>query len=137
MSLGPPRQFAISVLSRAPATALEVDIAQEMASALGRLGRRLESALAALAAFDSADRQDALTPQDRATRTALLDDAGDALWHFIVQREACGLRNSRDIQADYRVPAVVWSRMGALPGAAPDANRAQQAQSGPALPRRR
>ena len=37
-----------------PATALDYELAQEMASALGRMGRTLEQALRALADFDAA-----------------------------------------------------------------------------------
>lgn len=84
-------------------------MAQEMASALGRLGRRLERALADLAAHDAAGGR------RTGTRATLVAEAGDALWHFIVQREACGLRDSRQIQRDYRIPAEVWARMGAFP----------------------
>src|SRR6185503_5237579 len=80
-------------------TALDYEIAQEQAAALGRMGRGLEQALSALAAFDAGD----LSPQP--ARAALVRQASDALWHFIVQREACGLRDSRQVMRDYRVPA--------------------------------
>jgi hypothetical protein len=113
MSLRPPRQFSASARNpSSPPSALEVEMAQEMASALGRLGRRLERALAAIATFDAAGHG------NRAgARARLVAEAGDALWHFIVQREACGLRDSRQIQRDYRIPAEVWARMGAFPAA--------------------
>jgi hypothetical protein len=39
---------------KTPAAALDYELAQEMAAALGRLGRRLERALQALAQFDAA-----------------------------------------------------------------------------------
>jgi len=32
-----------------------------------------------------------------------------------VQREACGLRDSRTIMRDYKVPAEVFERMGVFP----------------------
>ena len=38
--------------------------------------------------------------------------AGYALWMFVVQREACGLRDSRAVIRDYGVPAEVHNRMG-------------------------
>jgi hypothetical protein len=102
--------------------ALDYEIAQDMAAALGRLGRRLEHALRVLAEFDTAhcdsvDHRDAMPSQPamREQRRALVADAGDALWHFVVQREACGLRDSRQVMRDYRVPAEVQYRMGALP----------------------
>jgi hypothetical protein len=85
---------------------LEYEFAQERASALGRLGRALEQALATLAACDAGPIQ------GTDTRRALVRQASEALWLFIVQREACGLRNSRQVMRDYRVPAEVQARMG-------------------------
>jgi hypothetical protein len=100
--------------ARKPVVALDYEIAQEMASALGRLGHALERALEALAQFDAGHPRDELQPADREARRALLSAAGVALWHFIVQREACGLRDSRQIMRDYRVPLEVQHRMGAV-----------------------
>jgi hypothetical protein len=88
--------------------ALEYEIAQEQASALGRLGRRLETALAALADYDRTNGA-----SDTA-RGRLVREASDALWHYLVQREACGLRDPRPVLRDYRVPGEVFARMGAF-----------------------
>src|SRR5580700_9962959 len=101
-----------------PADALAYEIVQEQAAALGRLGRRLEQALANLRAFDTARTASgtaSFTPAERGTRHALLAEAGHALWLFVVQREACGLRDSRSVMRDYAVPAEVQIRMGLLP----------------------
>ncbi len=49
MNLRPPGAFARTE----PVVALDYEIAQERASALGRLGRALEAALAALAEYDN------------------------------------------------------------------------------------
>jgi hypothetical protein len=98
-----------------PVAALDYEIAQEQASALGRLGRALEAALGALAAHDSAvplPPAPAKPDGERATRVRLVQDASEALWCFIVQREACGLRDPRPVIRDYRVPAEVYGRMG-------------------------
>jgi hypothetical protein len=84
---------------------LEYEIAQERASALGRLGRRLEAALAALAACPPAT-------SERAIRDRLVEEAGGALWLFIVQRESCGLNDSTHVMQDYGVPNEVYARMG-------------------------
>ncbi len=86
--------------------ALDYELAQEQATALGRLGRALETALKALAEFD---RNQAGSTAGRAELVAV---AGDALWCFVVQREACGLRDPRPVMRDYRVPAEVQNRMG-------------------------
>jgi hypothetical protein len=85
---------------------LDYEIAQEQASALGRLGRALETALAALVEHDRGH----LGPG--AERARLVQQAGEALWCFIVQREACGLRDPRPVIREYRVPAEVQNRMG-------------------------
>jgi uncharacterized protein DUF6665 len=109
---GPPsRRF------HTPADALEYEIVQEQAAALGRLGRELERALAALRAFDAryAATAEAHSQADRRRRGVLLAQAGHALWLFVVQREACGLRDSRTVMRDYKVPTEVEFRMGAFP----------------------
>jgi hypothetical protein len=51
-----------------------------------------------------------------AARAKLVQDAGEALWCFLVQREAVGLRDSRPVMRDYRVPAEVQNRMGVFGG---------------------
>jgi hypothetical protein len=114
MTVRPPRALAPKInIWTDNATALEYEIAQEKASTLGRLGRALEAALAALKAFD-AQTIDA-TLETRAERKALVAEAGHALWIFVVQREALGLRDSRQVMRDYAVPPEVQGRMGMLP----------------------
>ena len=93
---------------------LEHEFAQEKASALGRLGRALEAALQALAQFDAEDTDAAASAERRQVRTSLAAEASVALWEFIVQREACGLRDMRAVLRDYRVPAEVAAQMGVL-----------------------
>lgn len=107
--------MAQSRTQRDPVRLLEHEFAQEKASALGRLGRALEVALQALERFD-AERRDAPWPgeKQRETRAALAAEAGIALWQFVVQREACGLRDLRAVLRDYRVPGEVAARMGVL-----------------------
>jgi hypothetical protein len=108
-----------------PVEVLGYEILQEQASALGRLGRGLEAALAELQAFDAAHpRENAAsgletagsgTPVEQQTRRTLVSAAGQALWMFVVQREACGLRDSRSVMRDYKVPVEVQERMGVFP----------------------
>ena len=110
------RQLPPWLRAENPAAALDYEIAREKASALGRLGRRLEAALAALAAFDAqADEQVIGSSERRDQRAALVAAAGEVLWSFIVQREACGLRDSARALRDYGVPAEVRLRMGIFP----------------------
>jgi Family of unknown function (DUF6665) len=135
MTLRPPHDKSKRAHSNQTASlaALDCEIAQERASALGRLGRALEAALAALSNHDSghaaASSSAAIAMRDkpteartteesghRALRARLVQQASEALWRFCVQREACGLRDPRPVLRDYRVPAEVYARMGAFGG---------------------
>jgi hypothetical protein len=98
-----------------PTDLLEHEFAQEKASALGRQGRALEAALAALFELDNGGPAAQFPAEQRERRAALVERASIALWHFIVQREACGLRDMRNVLRDYGVPAEVAARMGAAP----------------------
>src|SRR3954469_10101764 len=110
MTVRPPRALAPKLnIWTDNATALDYEIAQEKASTLGRMGRGLEAALAALRAFDAQARE--ATPETRHERRALVAQAGHALWLFVVQREALGLRDTRQVMRDYHVPAEVQARM--------------------------
>lgn len=113
MSMRPSRPPSSRTGFETAANLLDYEIAQEKAAALGRLGRALEKALAALGAFDAEKRE--ATQEARQARRVLVAEAGSALWHFIVQREACGLRDARQVMHDYRVPGEVQDRMGAFP----------------------
>ena len=100
--------MALDLLRSGYAT-LEYELAQERASALGRLGGRLEAALADLAACPRTANS------DRKIRDSLVQQAGYALWLFIVQREACGLNDSAQVMRSYGVPKEVYVRMGPMP----------------------
>lgn len=114
MTFKPPHSTGRRPTPESAHAALEYEVAQEKAAALGRLGRRLEASLAALAAFDAA-RAHAPNENERSARRALVAEAGVALWHFVVQREALGLRDSARVLRDYGVPNEVRNRMGAFP----------------------
>jgi hypothetical protein len=96
---------------KTPADLLSYEIIQEQASALGRLGRALEAALAKLRDFDAAHPPSRAKPAERQQRRALVVEAGYALWMLAVQREACGLRDSRTLMRDYRIPDEVLKHM--------------------------
>ena len=104
-------------LFRSAYATLEYEIAEERASALARLGQRLEAALAALAACPRTANS------DRKIREGLVEQAGYALWLFVVQREACGLNKIGHVIQVYGVPDEVVARMGPL--AAPSMHRAK------------
>jgi hypothetical protein len=99
-------------LFRTGYAALQYEVAEERASALARLGQRLEDALTALAACPRTANT------DRTIRNRLVEQAGYALWLFVVQREAIGLNKIDHVIQVYRVPNEVIARMGPL--AVPD-----------------
>jgi len=116
MTVRPPRVLApriANIWTANPAGALDYEIAQEKASALGRLGRALEAALAELRDHDT--QPDQASAERKQKRRALVAQAGHALWMFVVQREALGVRDSRQMMRDYGVPPEVQGRMGLLP----------------------
>lgn len=88
---------------------LEYELVQEKAATLSRIGRRLQAALDALAAFDAGGEA------DTARREALVSEAGEALWYYVVQREVCGLRDSEAVMRHLAVPREVRLRMGYRP----------------------
>ena len=99
---------------RAPIDVLDYEIAQEKAIALGRIGRALEQALANLREFDAAHPRPGATASTEQARRLLVAKAGHALWMFVVQREACGLRDSRTVMRHYEAPVEVQHCMGAV-----------------------
>jgi hypothetical protein len=116
-------------VQRTPLDVLEYEIVQEQAAALGRMGRALEAALAKLQEFDAAHPREGAPASAQQARRTLVIEAGHALWMFVVQREACGLRDSRTVMRNYNVPGEVQQRMGAPFGRRPDEN--DQASSRP------
>ena len=47
-----------------------------------------------------------------AEREDALAAAGEALWYYVVQREACGLRDVGTVLREFGVPREVYLRMG-------------------------
>jgi hypothetical protein len=107
MSLRPPASPSSVPAHQAALTALDAEIMAEQASALGRAGRRLENALADLAGFDAGTLPKRRGRKPAPDRPALLAEARRALWYLVVQREACGVRNTAELLAVYAVPAEV------------------------------
>lgn len=114
MSLKPPSILAPTSRGNA-VDVLEYEVMQEKASTLGRLTRAFEQALAALKSFEAEQKAaggSGFDQDDFSRRERLLDEAGEALWHFVVQREICGLRNTEAVLREYQVPAALRLRMG-------------------------
>jgi hypothetical protein len=108
MTLKPPTFLSDQRLRGRAAVGLDYEIAQEKAASLGRVGRRLEEALAALKALD-ASTCPAGSPTQRAR---LVAEAAEALWMLAVQREAVGCCDLPSLLREYGVPREVASRMG-------------------------
>src|SRR3954470_23985346 len=84
------------------------EILQQKAQTLGTLGRQVEQALASVRAFDAGG--DGLNSGNR--RSALLDEAADRVWAFMIQRELCWLRHWEAVVKDYAIPREVLNRVG-------------------------
>ena len=100
---------ALSRLSRSGLEGIQAEIAQEKAAALSRAATRLQDALTQLQAFDRMPPPDG---EASIERKRLISDAGEALWYYAVQREACGLRDVEYVLREFQVPREVYLRMG-------------------------
>ena len=80
---------------------LKHEVAEEKAGALGRCGRLLERALERYRSHDTGERE------------RLLWDLVERVEALVVQREACGLRDSRHVLKFYEVPREAIARVGA------------------------
>ncbi|TNB49533.1 hypothetical protein FF124_00810 [Martelella lutilitoris] len=87
--------------------ALQYEIMQETAQALGRIGRRLEEALAALKRHDE-------TPGSNQDRDALVQEAADRAFALFIQRDYLGLRTDHHLTSTYDIPREVMLRVGVM-----------------------
>jgi hypothetical protein len=101
-SLRMPQSLARRLGVETGEAVLRYELMEEQAASLGRSGRKVEEALAALNAHDGAEG-----------RPALVKAAADAVWGFLVQREVMGLRDRARIVAEYGIPREVMNRIGA------------------------
>ena len=85
---------------------LDTLLAAEAAAALAHGGKRLRKALEALSRFDQ------VPDPERTERAALVAEAGDALWCYVVHREILGLLDTNYILREYQVPDEVRKSMG-------------------------
>lgn len=85
--------------------AFSYEAAAETAAALGRAGKKLEAALAAL------ERHDA-TPRANQNRDDLVQQAADCAWALFIQRDFLGLKTDHHLTDTYRIPREVMLRVG-------------------------
>jgi hypothetical protein len=114
MSLKPPQILAPRSAMRAQpiVNTLDTEIFEEKAATLGRLTKAFETALSAWRAAE--EEAEAGNPPAESRRGRLFEEAADALWLFVVQREACGLRNTEAVLREYGVPAALRLKMSAV-----------------------
>ncbi len=82
-----------------PIEAIEYELEEGRAFALGQAGRKVDAALAALTAGGK-------------DRERLLDDAADAVWALLIIRESAGFRDPKATFDAYKVPPAVIARIG-------------------------
>ncbi|MCV0426732.1 MAG: hypothetical protein K5905_14815 [Roseibium sp.] len=105
MFVRPPQQTKPA--DKDPLTAaLEQEVLNEKASTLFRLTKKLENALSSL---EESKTDFNLSEDEKLNRLA---QAGEALWHVIIQRELCGLRQHKAFNDHLKVPTAVRLRMG-------------------------
>jgi hypothetical protein len=103
LTLRMPRNLSTSPRLETGLSAIEAEIAQERALALGRAGRDVETAIGRLKDLG----------QSAPERGRFVAAAADATWRLFVQREACGLFDHAQAIADYAIPSEVLARVGA------------------------
>ena len=81
---------------------IEKELQGERAASLGRAGKRVEEALAALAAAGS--------PPDG----ELVDEAATAVWYYLIVRESLRMFDHKAALAIYGVPSFVLARVGVV-----------------------
>ena len=101
-SLRMPRSLASRLGVETGEAVLRHELMEEQAQSLGRMGRKVEAALAALRDHPAEGRAEAVKA------------AADVVWAFLVQRECLGLRDRQAVIAQYAIPREVLNRVGAL-----------------------
>ncbi len=102
MSFRMPQNLSTQFGSEKAHSAFEREIVSEKALSLGRAGRKVEQSLLGLKESNGA-----------CEREAALEQAAAAVYAFLVQRELCGLQDSRQVVEDYGIPREVIARLGA------------------------
>ena len=108
MAVRIPQSLSTSLSRETGWDVLDYELREQKAQTLGNLGGQVERALAALRAFDVA----AHGADGEERRRAMLDDAADLVWAFMIQRELCGFRNWEAVVRDYGIPREVLNRVG-------------------------
>ncbi len=106
MSVRPPQSLSsLSLSTRNGASVLEYELLAEQAAGLGHAETLFLKALG---------RLDDIKPGQNDTDD-IYQSVADALFAYIVQREACGLKSHDDIYDMYNIPGQVRARIGVTP----------------------
>lgn len=103
MTLRPPSRYGTQAALQNSVNPLDIEIAAEMASALGRAGGKVEQTLMRLRAHKRG------APE----RAVMLKEAAEAVYAYFIQRELCGMRRHQDVIREYAIPNEVLVRLGA------------------------
>lgn len=116
MTLRPPSRYRERLTAiEESGDALGYEIAAEKASSLGRAGKAVGEAMAALRAFEAqyGSNPGILDEPASLERSRLLMIAARATHAYFIQRELCGLRRHHDAIALFGIPSAVLARLGA------------------------
>lgn len=80
---------------------IERELQAERAASLGRAGKRVEDALAALV-------------RGRDSAPELIDEAATAVWYYLITRESLRMYDHKAALAVYQVPGYVLARVGVV-----------------------
>ncbi len=108
MAVRIPQSLSTDLQRETGWSVLDYELREQKAHTLGTLSSQVEQALAALRAFDAETHQ----PDREHRHRAMLDDAADLVWAFMIQRELCGLRSWDAVVKDYGIPREVLNRVG-------------------------
>ena len=97
-----------------PDNPLAVEIQQETAATYFAACRKMVDSLEALKAFDRSAESAVRDHEKTTRRSALLEEAAERVYFVVIQREAMKLSGYEEFFEDYRIPAEVRARMGAL-----------------------
>lgn len=102
-----PPQLRKLANGQATIDAFAYEAAAETAAALGRAGKKLEAALAALKRHDA-------TPGANRDRDELVQEAANCAWALFIQRDFLGLKSDHHLARTYRIPREVMVRIGVV-----------------------
>ncbi|MDD7909196.1 hypothetical protein PUV47_04650 [Pseudovibrio exalbescens] len=108
MFVRPPQAFRNKAESDPISEALHQEVMEEKVGTLSRLNKKLEAAVDRLTRLEIEE----LPEEDR---QRLVHEAGEALWHVVIQRELVGLTGLKAFLDHMGVPKEVRLKTGPMP----------------------